>query len=389
MKKKVKHKNIRLLTWFTFFDEFLPFLPIAILHFENVTGSFALALAVFSVKDFSTTLFEVPTGLVSDFLGRKKSMILGSLGCTAAFLCFAMASSFWLLVLGAALWGLGNTFYSGNNNALLYDTLKEDGQEEEYADQLGKVSSMSELSLGFSAVVGGLVGMWSFASVFWVTLIPRFTCLVISSLVKEPKKHYKAASTNLFSHLKESLNLFRGNWKLRNLSLGSIVTFGVGNTMFHFRQTLFALLWPIWALGIERFLTHLLGVAGFRYAGKLIKKLSAFKLLLAGTLFDRVIAFLAYGFPTVLSPLLMSITSFTFATGAVAEDSLMQKEFTNHQRATMSSLNSLFGHLFSALFAITVGLVADSIGSAKSLLMGEVILLLVLWIHWRLFRKSP
>ena len=116
-------RNIKLLSWFNFFVNFEPHMPVAIIYFSHVTGSFALGMTVFSVAMLSSASFEIPTGIVSDLVGRKKTMLLGGIAGTLSILLYALASSFWLLALGAVFEGLMTALYSGNNNAFLHDTL--------------------------------------------------------------------------------------------------------------------------------------------------------------------------------------------------------------------------------------------------------------------------
>ena len=66
------HKNIRLLALFNFFTDFHLYTAILIIYFANVTGSYALGMSLFSVAMVSSALFEVPTGVFSDYLGRKR-----------------------------------------------------------------------------------------------------------------------------------------------------------------------------------------------------------------------------------------------------------------------------------------------------------------------------
>ncbi|MDP3733336.1 MAG: hypothetical protein Q8Q91_02225, partial [Candidatus Daviesbacteria bacterium] len=72
-------RNIRLLTWFNFFTDFKLYGPLAIIYFSQVTGSYGLGTSIFSVVMLSSALFEIPTGILSDFLGRKKTLTLGAL----------------------------------------------------------------------------------------------------------------------------------------------------------------------------------------------------------------------------------------------------------------------------------------------------------------------
>src|SRR3989344_6165866 len=117
------HKNIRILKLFNFFTDFKLYAPVAIIYFAKVSGSFALGMSIFSIAMVSSALFEIPTGIFSDRIGRRKTVILGALAAVLYSVFYAIGISFWFLAAGAVFEGLSRSFYSGNNNALLYDTL--------------------------------------------------------------------------------------------------------------------------------------------------------------------------------------------------------------------------------------------------------------------------
>jgi len=144
-------RNIKLFEWHEFFVNFVLWAPLAIIYFSKVTGSYALGLSVFSVVQLSAAIFELPTGILSDFVGRRKTMILGAIAYVFAFVLYAVGQFYWVLILGAILEGLARSFYSGNNEALLYDSLKEENRTDELPTVLGKIGSMSQWGLAWRA----------------------------------------------------------------------------------------------------------------------------------------------------------------------------------------------------------------------------------------------
>jgi DHA3 family tetracycline resistance protein-like MFS transporter len=74
----------------------------------------------------SYLLFEVPTGVVADTFGRKRSVVLGALGTGVAWLVLGVASTFWLAVVSQVMWGIAATFMSGADVAWLTDEVGED-----------------------------------------------------------------------------------------------------------------------------------------------------------------------------------------------------------------------------------------------------------------------
>lgn len=382
-------KNIRLLKIFNFFLDFAPYSPFIILYFAQTTGSFALALGVFSIHSISTCLFEVPTGIFSDRIGRKKTMVLGSLANVIALSFYAWSGSVWILGIGAVFAGLAESLFSGNNEALLYETLKENKQEKDYAAVSGKVASLFQVGLTASALLGSLLSIWSLSFVMWVSVVPQAICLLLSLNIKEPTVHSDKIKTNIFEHLKEALAAFKNNYKLKTLSLTHILDFGVGECMHQFNPTFVAMLWPSWAIGIMRALSNGIAFLGFQFSGNLLKKFSELKLLFGFAILDTILALAALIFPTIFSPIFLTFTSFGFAITVVSKGSLLQKEFTDQQRATMGSLNSFFGNISFAIFAVVLGYIADKSSPREALLLGEIICTATIPLYWNLFKTSP
>ena len=104
------HKNIRLLAWFNFFLEFRLYAPVAIIYFSKVTGSYALGMSVFSVAMLASAIFEVPTGVFSDMIGRKKTVVFGAVASLLSVLFYAWGGNYLILLVGAVVEGLARSF---------------------------------------------------------------------------------------------------------------------------------------------------------------------------------------------------------------------------------------------------------------------------------------
>jgi len=132
-------RNIKLITILNFCTDLAFYAPIAIIYFSQVAGSYTLGMGVFSIVMISSAIFEIPTGIFSDLIGRKNTVILGSIAYFGAAVALALAQSFPVLAIAAVLEGLGRSFFSGNNDALLYDTLKQYHQEKQPISLLLKI----------------------------------------------------------------------------------------------------------------------------------------------------------------------------------------------------------------------------------------------------------
>jgi MFS family permease len=381
------HRNIIILKWFNFFIDFRLYAPIAILYFSQVTGSFALGMSIFSITMISSALFELPTGIFSDKIGRKKTVLWGAGSAIIFSIFYAIGGNFWILAIGAVFEGLSRAFYSGNNDALLHDTLSELGQQEFYDEHLGKVSSTSQAALAIASVFGGFLATWSFTFIMWFSVFPQLACFILGLFLIEPKMYAKE-STNIYSHLKQAYGSFISNKKLRLLSFSSILGYGFGEASYQFVPAFYNTLWPVWAIGLAKTMSNVLATVSFHFSGKLIRRFNALRIMLLDNITNRIIGITATAFPTILSPFLMSVTSAFYGVTTVAKNALMQKEFTSEQRATMGSLNAFAGSIFFGIIAFILGFAADSLSPAKAILMLQIFQIGNLVIYWKLFKHS-
>ena len=379
-------RNIRLLYLHNFLEDFRPYNAIAVLYFAAITGSLTLGMTVFSIVMISSAVFEVPTGVISDLVGRRRTFILGSLMSVVAVTLYALSHSFWLLACGAIFQGASRAFFSGNNEALLHETLAQEKREHEFPELLGKTRSMYQLAEAIAALIGGLLAIWSLRLAVWTSIFPQILCLVVSFFFVEPKI-VEHVTTNVFSHMRDALKQFVSNARLRLVSFSSIIQFGVGESMFYIEPAFVAALWPAWGIGIYRMLDHTLGWISYWFSGRFIKKYSPLPSLLAATCYIGVLGLVAFGIPSILSPIFLAATSIVYGIIIVSQNTLLQREFTDNQRATLGSINSLFGSICFGLFSILLGYLADILTPAKALLFAQIVMLSVLFLYRSLFAK--
>jgi len=380
-----KH-NVKLLKYFNFIIGFSLFAPLAIIYFSKVSGSYALGASIFGIIMLSSAVFEVPTGIWSDKVGRRGTIILGSWARLLAFLFYALAQNYTLLVIGAILEGLSRSFYSGNNDALLHDTLADDGLEGDYDIYLGKTSYPEQISLGLSAILGSIIANFSFSYLMWLSFLSQLGLLYVSYRFNEPKSHTKGDS-NLYTHLRQAIGLFITNKKLRLLSLGSMFGFAFGENKYQFRSAFVSTLWPIWALGLSSILSNFGASISYYFSSQIIKRFSAKNILYFSGIYNKIIMIIATSMPNIISPILLTTTSLLHGVRSVSESKLFHKEFTNQQRATMGSLNSLGGNLMYFIVSVTLGSMADTWGPARAMLILTIVELPTIYIYWRLYKQ--
>ncbi len=380
-------QNIRLIYLFNFLLDFRLYGPLAVLYFASIAGSFALAMSIFSVIYLSQAFLEVPTGVVSDYIGRKKTLIVGSFFSFLSVVLYAFGMNFWILAAGALFEGLSRALFSGTSSALLYESLKEEGQEARYHDVLGKTSAMFQWALGVSATLGGFVAFHSMAMAVWLSVIPRFLCFVLCWWFEEPKCVVRTQES-LIHTLRNAVVAFKCNWKLRLISLADIVSFSFGEAAHELQAAFYKMLVPVWAIGFIRTCSNVFAGLSFWFSGTIIDRLGHGRSLMCGSLYFTVVGFVALIFPTPFSPWLMTTTSLAFGVSMTARGDLMNQEFTDKQRATMGSVVSLAGSICYALVAVGLGYIADLTSPIIALLVALSSNIFVIYVYWILFRKK-
>src|ERR687893_1085971 len=121
-------------------------------------------LEAFAANAFFTAgmvLFEVPTGVVADTIGRRVSYLLGTVTLAAStflyVLLWEIGAPFWQWAVVSMLLGLGFTFFSGAVEAWLVDALTATGFEGELETVFGRGQIVSGAAMLTGSVAGGFI----------------------------------------------------------------------------------------------------------------------------------------------------------------------------------------------------------------------------------------
>src|SRR3954452_24330839 len=121
-------------------------------------------LEAFGANAFFTAgmvIFEVPTGIVADGVGRRASYLLGTVTLTAATLLYvwlwSIKAPFWAWALASLALGLGFTFFSGAVEAWLVDALAATGFAGSLESVFGRGQTVGGVAMLAGSVAGGLL----------------------------------------------------------------------------------------------------------------------------------------------------------------------------------------------------------------------------------------
>lgn len=105
----------------------------------------------------SGLLLELPTGALSDLIGRKVSIGISFFVTAISYVLFAYANNFLLFLIAGLGFGLGDSLLSGSLEALVFDTLKQNKKEAEFSEISNKNQLIFNYSIVFASIVGGFI----------------------------------------------------------------------------------------------------------------------------------------------------------------------------------------------------------------------------------------
>jgi MFS family permease len=98
---------------------------------------------------------EVPTGYLGDRIGRRNSLVIGSVLFSLSTASFLVATDFPGFIVTFCLLSLGHTFVSGSGDAWLYDTLADQVDEDRFTYVRGRGAAIGQWVGAAGMVVGG------------------------------------------------------------------------------------------------------------------------------------------------------------------------------------------------------------------------------------------
>lgn len=357
---------------------------IIILYYIQLSGSMTLGMSVFSISTIAAALAEIPTGLISDKVGRKNTIILGSLCSSIAVIILALAENFVGLLVVAIFQGIEKAFFSGNNSAFIYDVLKEEKREEEFKNYIGKNNSMFYLAGVISAILGTvIVAFTSYKFVIALSIFPKIVQLILATTLKDVTK-YSNEEENIFKSIKEPINKVLSSRILRKQVVADGIIGGIEEACFQFRATFYEAVWPTWAIGIPNLLANAGAFVSNWNGDKIIKKFGGKAIIIFSNVYDIISTSLAVLTNNVFSPIIMVSNSVIPAD--IAEEDIEQKYYSDEYRATMGSVKSLFESVMFSIIAVLVGFVADRTSIIFAFVIFQLVKIVPIGIYLLIFR---
>jgi MFS family permease len=338
-------------------------------------------------------LFEVPTGVVADTIGRRVSYLLGTATLTASTLLYValwqVEAPLWQWAIASMLLGLGFTFFSGAVEAWLVDGLAATGFHGELESVLGRGQVVSGIAMLTGSVAGGYIAQ---VTDLGVPFIVRAAVLVVMFAVAWRMMHDVGFTPErgrrpVAEMRKITADSVEYGWRVpavKWLMLSSLFSGGVGIYAFY---------------ALQPYLLELYGDPEAYSVAGLVAAIVAGAQIMGGLAAPRIrrvftrrtTALLAAGATSALSLTLIGlIESFYAVIGLIVVWGLLfaatmpiRQAYLNgmipsKQRATILSFDSLMGSSGGVWAQPVLGKAADAWGYAPSYLLSAGISVLAL-----------
>jgi MFS family permease len=204
--------NIRKSYIFRFLMEFQLWWPIWVIYLQKERGLSLTQITLLDAPFFLLiVLAEVPTGAIADRFGRRWSLMLGSAFFALAIFIFAIADSYLVILVSYGAWGLALTFQSGADMALVYDSLKQIGREDEFQKINSRLTALKSASVLVAILIGAPIAeATSYSFPIMLSAGIALLAVPVAFSMHEPKYHQQASEERYLQTLARGI---RDSWR--------------------------------------------------------------------------------------------------------------------------------------------------------------------------------
>jgi MFS family permease len=394
MKTIALHRNITLYKWFVLFAEPLFWGPIVIQSIM-VLGKMELSQIYFmeAIVTILIILLNIPTGALADIIGRKKVLIIGQAFLLGSFIGFATMNSPGQAWFANILWAIGYACQTGSDHALIYQTLKNQKEEESFTELEGKACGRRLLLIAACCLFVGPLAEINLRLPLYLCLPFVFIPFVISFFFKEERVINVYSAKKQWEVLKKGVGfVFQKSEVL--WVIGFVTLIGGASKLWFFTYNPYfeGVGVELKYYGVVFFFLNLVAWFFSHNASKIEKRFSE-RYCVIGMI-------LCIGLPI----LLMGIFPFWFMASLVLVQNIVRgfmrpftSNFMNRHidsediRATALSTKSTFSDMFTALALSWFGVMNTNLGLFPSMTVLGIIVLVLGFISYlqyrRLFKK--
>ena len=368
---------------------FMLIMPIVVLFYQDNGLGMQEVFTLQAIYSVAIVVLEIPSGYFADALGRKNTLIIGSVLGFAGYLVYSFSFGFWGFLIAEVVLGMGQSLISGADSAMLYDTLLQHNKQNDYMKHEGRMISVGNFAEALAGIAGGLLAAISLRYPYYGQTIIAFLGIPAAITLVEPKAYGNAVKMTLTKVLGVVKYALIDNKQLRwNIIYSSFV--GASTlTMAWFVQpwfiranipvSAFGLLWT--ALNLSVGIAALFAYKFERTCGMNVT-VSSFSIALAIGFFGAAFSESLWG--------LVFFFVFYIARGVATP---VLKDYINRiteseVRATVLSVRNFVIRIIFALWAPFYGWYTDKFSLMGALTIAGIVFVILAGVSFFFFRKT-
>ena len=222
--KRTTRSNIWKLYLIKISKWFMLFMPYVVPFYQENGLDMHQIMVLQAIYSVSIVALEIPSGYFADVIGRRRTLILGVIMGTVGMGIYSLSYGFMGFLIAELVLGFGQSFVSGADSALLYDSLLDNRKENDYIKFEGRMVSVGNVAEAAAGIVGGLLALISLRTNYFAQTGVAFLAIPAALLLVEPGKHMRLGTFNfsvILNVVKDSLFI---NKELRtNIFLSAII----------------------------------------------------------------------------------------------------------------------------------------------------------------------
>jgi MFS family permease len=346
--------------FYKFLTDFWVIVPILVPFYKSNGMTAARILTIQAAFSISQLLFEIPSGYLSDVIGRKKTLILAAVFMLLGLCIYVFSSSFSLFIIAEVILGIAGALRSGTDSAFLYDHLKSINDEHLYMKCEGHAEFWSRTGNAVSSIAGGILGAYSTLKLpFYVNLLSGILMIIIGISLKEPPRDSKPSGNAFRNIVTVGCHSITNKTVLSPmLQLGIMFSTGVTAIWGYFllySHFEIPLVWHGILFAVMQLFSAFAARHGNRFERYTGKNSTTVFLFFPG------IIFLSIGFAgnilIILPLIMMHAVIWGMSTPLLLEK--IQKQTTSDVRATTLSFGSMIGRIVAITIGPLFGYVVD------------------------------
>jgi len=385
-------RNVKTYPYFKFFFNLLIIGPILVPYMLFKGLNYAEIMLLQSISAISVILFEVPTGAIADKVSRSLSLVFSGFFAAAGLLLYILFSSFWVFAIAEIIFGIGMTFSSGADAAILYESLVKLERKKDYQKVEANAAFYVFMGHAFGSIVSSFIYTFNHFLPFWISIANIFIAICISFNFKDVD--HKKSEHHYVLHVVKSIGVAVKTPRiLWTILFATLMGFAFRTSFWlyqpYFNQVGIEVKW----FGLIFFYFNIIAALSSKFLIKRFYDTRPRRVLISLAL---ILAF-TYIIPAIfVFPWIIALLGLQQVVRGLYSPTL--RFYINHQignkyRATVISLVSLAASLGFAILSPFIGINLDEFGTIPTyFLMGIITIggafLLILLRNYQKYKKK-